>query len=597
MNISAKICSTFTFRFLRNVESTCRAGIQLCAFLVVFYCVWILDRGFDITDEAYYLLLAIHSDSVKYYISAQQWLTAGLWHLTGSITMFRASGLILLLASSVLLARGVFLACLRCGLVADRSKNMRVILAGSVIGALLYASTINLSPCYNLLASAGAYAAAGLVLLAVNRSSIPHKYALIAIAGFAVGVEAISKPSAGVATLALLVFWGGVFERSHRDKFFELLAMIFGFVVFTGITLLCNTTLSDAIRAVVEGMGLFRMVQVETVQARLARYFIEFSEFILLTLKTFALPLALMIAYRVTYRSIYAYLGLAALAVTLVCGNLDLGTVSFSVHNVPCRSFLFGGFNRYYAQAVALFSMLVMALMVSAPAWNKNWSTLALFAGLFLLPYSVALGTGNPLFSQVLDSLAPWGALTAVLAVAHPHEYFCKKTASLIVLCFAMTAMIQIATSSLRPYHLSQSLVKQDRTAIIGNLGDVKVDAATYRFLSEMRSAVKECNIAPGTPFVGLYNIPGVALVLQATPVLTPWLNNMVQAEFVVERMVTEGVHPAVVALKMEESGTAPLLPQQLAGFPAEYRYCGMATYPYLQQRIQIWQSSVRNKP
>jgi len=49
-----------------------------------------------------------------------------------------------------------------------------------------------------------------------------------------------------------------------------------------------------------------------------------------------------------------------------------------------------------------------------------------------------------------------------------------------------------------------------------------KIDAGTYRFLTEMRAAVNECDIAPGAPFIGLYNITGVALKLQAGPVLTP---------------------------------------------------------------------------
>ena len=67
-----------------KIESVARAGILLCAFLVTAYCVWTLDRGFEITDEAYYLLLAMHAGSVKLFISAQQWITAGLWQITGS---------------------------------------------------------------------------------------------------------------------------------------------------------------------------------------------------------------------------------------------------------------------------------------------------------------------------------------------------------------------------------------------------------------------------------------------------------------------------------------------------------------------------------
>ena len=255
---------------------------------------------------------------------------------------------------------------------------------------------------------------------------------------------------------------------------------------------------------------------------------------------------------------------------------------------------LFGGFNRYDVQIVAIFAMLVMALIVSIPIWNKNRSTLALFSGLILLPYSVAIGTGNTLFTQVIDSLAPWGVLIAVLVVARHPEDLSKMPTSLIGICFIVTIALQIVTSGFRPYHLSLFLTKQDQTTVVGNLGEVKVDAGTYKFLTEMRAAVNECDIALGAPFIGLYNIPGVAIALQAVPVLTPWLNNRAQAEFVIERVRSEGLRSAIVALQMGDNEAIPPLPKQLVAFPLGYRYCGMATYPYRQQRIQIWQSQAR---
>jgi|GEM_PF-1653543 len=574
-----------------KIEGVARAGILLCAFLVIAYCVWTLDRGFEITDEAYYLLLAMHAGSVKLFISAQQWITAGLWQLTGTIAMFRAAGMVLLLASSVLLALGVFSACLRLGLVADRIESKRVVLAGSAVGALLYASTINLSPSYNLLASAGAYAAAGLVLLASNRSSILHKYVLYTLAGCAVGAEALCKPSAGVATLVLLTFWAAIFERSRFDKIFGPVAMICGTVTLTGIVLLANTTISDTMQVFEQSMQLFRMVQVETIDARLVRYLIEFEKYSLATLMAFAVPIVVMIGYSTTRRPIIAKFGIASLVITLIFGSLNAGWPTFSMHNAVSGSYLFGGFNRYDVQTVALFAMLVMALIVSVPVWNKNRGALALFLGLILLPYSVAIGTGNTLFAQVIDSLAPWGALIGVLVVVRHSDDFNKIPSSLIGICFIGTIALQIITSGFRPYHLSQFLTKQDQTTKVGNLGAVKVDAGTYRFLADMTAAAKECDIAPGAPFIGLYNIAGVALALQAVPVLTPWLNNSAQAEFVIQRMRPEGLHSAVVALQMGNDETFPPLPQQLAAFPLGYRYCGMATYPYLQQRIQIWQS------
>ena len=590
MKIRGENDNVISFHSLWEVERVPRAGILLCSFLVIAYCVWTLNRGFEITDEAYYLLLAMHAGSIKYFISAQQWITSGFWKITGSITMFRAAGMVLLLTSAALLAIGVFSACLRFGLIADRFESKVTVLAGSAVGAMLYASTINLSPSYNLLASSGAYAAAGMVLLASNRSVIAYKYLLFALAGCAVGAETLCKPSAGAATLALLVLWVGILESSRFDKIFGPLAMVFGAFTFVGIAVLANTTISDATQAVEEGMQLFRLVQVETIGARLVRYSTEFWESFLATLRAFAIPMIAMIVYAMTRRAIFAQFGLIVLMITLLFGSLDGGLPTLSTNNAIFGSYLFGGFNRYDVQSVAIFAMLVMALVVSIPVWNKNRSTLALFSGLILLPYSVAIGTGNALFTQVIDSLAPWGVLITVLVVARRPEDFGKTPTSLIGACFIMTIALQIVTSGFRPYHLALPLTKQNQTTVVGNLGKVKVDAGTYKFLTETRAAVNKCGIAVGAPFIGLYNIPGVALALQTVPVLTPWLNNRAQAEFVIERMSSEGMHSAVVALQMGDNEAFPPLPQQLVVFPLGYRYCGMATYPYMQQRIQIWQ-------
>ena len=164
-------------------ERFIKAGILFFGVVVMFYCVWTLDRGFEITDEAYYLLLAIHAGTQKLYVSAQHWITGWLWQITGSLATFRAAGMFLLVGTSTLLALGAFSVCRRFGVVEDGFQAKGVVVAGSVVSAMLYASTINFSPSYNLLASAGAYAAAGLVLLGSQRLSVAQKHVLYLLAG------------------------------------------------------------------------------------------------------------------------------------------------------------------------------------------------------------------------------------------------------------------------------------------------------------------------------------------------------------------------------------------------------------------------------
>jgi hypothetical protein len=181
-----------------------------------------LDRGFEITDEAYYILLAQYASTQKLYISAQHWITTWLWQITGSLAMFRAAGMVALLSTSILLALGTFSVCRRFGVTKDCLQAKSVIIATSVVSAMLYAFTINFSPCYNLLASAGAYAAAGQVLLAAQRLNIAQKHIFYILAGCALGAESLCKASAGASTLVILITWLCVFERSYVQKIFGI---------------------------------------------------------------------------------------------------------------------------------------------------------------------------------------------------------------------------------------------------------------------------------------------------------------------------------------------------------------------------------------
>jgi hypothetical protein len=514
--------------------------IVVCAVAATAYCTWALDRGFDITDESYYLLLAKYADSQTLYISAQHWVTNWIWQAGGgSIVMFRAAGLLILTLSSTLLAFGTLTVCTPTGILEDNIRSKSLVTAGSIICALLYASTINLSPCYNLLASAGAYAATGLVLYASQQLKSIASNILYFLAGSAIGVEVLCKASSGISTLIILSILLSIFERSNVRKISGLLTLFLGVITFIIFALLSNTTISDAKHAIIEGMQLFRMVQVESIGHRLVRYVSQFGSNTIASMLDFAAPIMLFILFWLTRRPFLLKLGGAALVITLL----------FDDH-------FFGGWDngRSLEAPSAIFILLIISIIFSRPLWNKNRKLIVLFSYLLVLPYSVAMGTGNTIFTQAIVSLSSWGTFVSILIIARYPKPYSKRPIMLIGLCFIVVVTFQVVTSGYRPYHISMPLVKQDMKFSIGSLGGVKVDPETFKFLADLEAAVKLCEIAPGSPFLGLYNIPGVALALQVAPVLTPWLNNSVQADFVLSRVHKDELKSVVVALNM--SGT-----------------------------------------
>ena len=297
-------------------------------------------------------------------------------------------------------------------------------------------------------------------------------------------------------------------------------------------------------------------------------------QLVLATVFAFWLPITLITMYTKTKCLLFAQLGMAVLCVTLLFGG-----------------YLRGGWNNgsSFTPPFALVAILFMAMLVTQSVWLENRRRLALCGGLALLPYSVAIGTGNTLFTQCIVSLASWGALIGVLVGARSQPNTSKMPICLLGACFVSTVSLQILTSAFRPYHLPASLLKQDQVVVAGALGTVKVDSDTKQFLVDINAAAEVCNIAPGAPFIGLYNNPGVALALQAVPVLSPWLNNKAQAEFVLKRTNPQELRSVVVAVNTGSAGTIPPMPRQMKRFPRGYKYCGLATYPFGSQKIQIW--------
>lgn len=557
------------------LERTSALGICLAAAIAVVYCLWTLNRGFEITDEAYYLLLSMDPSAQTLYISAQHWVMSWLWQATGSLVWFRASGLLILMGTALLLAQGVLQFCYRTQMEMP-SYVPSVTMAASVVAALLYAYTINLSPSYNLLASAGAYAAAGFVLLATsNRHPILSALSCI-LAGGALGVEVLCKASAGISTGLIVLVWILVFSRTHWQRLLGVIAVMTGVAGLGWLALVTNTTWEAANEAVTQGLELFRIVQSEPVHTRLVRYGMQFGKHLMMTGLYYAAPMILIAIYVRTRRRIFFWLGMTALSLTLALSGQFLGGWNSDLSLTP---------------PYPIVALLIMLLILTAGRWMLDRRMTILLAGLLALPYSVAMGTGNTLFTQVVVSMAPWGALFTILATARGKDPVRSQLpAMMIVLCFAMTVALQIITSGLRPYQIAKPLFQQTDRFETGNIGPVYVDGATHRFLTALKQATERCAIAQGTAFLGLYNIPGVALALQVQPLMSPWLNNAEQARFVLDRVEPSALRDVVIGLNKGAADQMPALPTQLQGFPAGYRKCGSATYPFGPQQIEIWQ-------
>ncbi|MBZ8119941.1 hypothetical protein KUD11_14990 [Roseovarius sp. LXJ103] len=532
----------------------------------------------EFTDEAYYLLSAIHPDQILLYISAQHWTLAPLWALTESLQGFRMTGAAILLGTSSLLGWGaVWILAHLTDRVWSRLEVAGVI-AASAVGALMYVATIAPSPSYNLLASAGAYGAAGLTFLAIGRAKPSTGLMLSLLAGLCLAVAFVNKPSAGICT-ALVVCGLMLGLEERRRKWAMVTAGIIGATLTLVLLVLTHPGTLPVRDSFNSGLELFRMVQTESVGARLIRYAVTLLSSTAGALITFS-------------PTVFAFIALLFyprrwLAIT---------TVSILILNAVLEKTYLGGVDQYPTIMEGYYTLIILAFGCGVRAWTINRRVALFYTGLVLLPFSVAIGTGNALFTQIVITLAPWSITVVLLALmtqaspitrANETRHLMQHSCACL---FLVLSTSQIITSFGRaPYHLQTPLVAHTQTVSVGMLGDVKVDAATAAFLGEIEQAKEICAIQPGAAFMGLFNVPGLALIFDAVPPVSPWLNNPAQADTVLEYWNPDSAPQVVMVLTREVIAEQVTLPARLQPDQNGYMLCGTPLLPFQQHTVEVW--------
>lgn len=543
---------------------------------LIAYSMWALNRGFEITDESYYLLLAIHSSAVKVIISGQHWLTSPLWFVTGNIVGFRAIGLIILLLASTILAAGSINAYATIA-KADRFKrrDLAVIVASTFSGALLYGSTINFSPCYNLLAAASVYAAVGFAFLVIGKLPGWRVNILYLLSGCMLGIAFLGKFSAGIASLVLISALIAVLRSNKREKILGIALVLLGMVSSLFLIILPHGLNANLIEEFRLGIAVFKQVQVESNVDRLLRYGRELAMQTLWSGVLFIIPLAYLSLYKKS-RNIARYVFISLLCIVIL--NYIYLPIAFKASR--------------WVGATASFSMLLaLALIASLTIWTKNIKMVALIIGLIILPYCVAIGTGNGINTQIVDSLASWGVLISILTIVAINKQRGYYPGLMLAICFAFVSLVavQFAISSFSPYHLKGTLWEQKIPTKIDDIGAVKTDQATHDFVSTLTSASLNCYNGRSRQYLGFYGLPGVALIVDAVPVFSPWLTNANQSEIILSEVNDNVLKSALIGVTLLGDGSLPQLPKQFGDLPNGYQICGEATFPYTGERIQLW--------
>ena len=569
----------------KSIENFGRSGLRVSAealtgmvFIALTlglgaYIVWTFDRGLELSDEAYYLLNARYPDAVSFYVTAFKWIVAPLWRITGSLASFRASGFVILTLGSIGLALGLMRATHWFGIEPVANRWMRAqTVAACVIAGWLYGATLNFSPSYNLLAAAGVYLAVGLTLAGLDGQDCARSLVNAIVVGAILGLTTLAKFSTGICGVLLLTGIHIVLWRAPGSRPINVIAMWLAVPLTVVGVAACFEAPAHAWAAFREGIEIASIVQPKLSIAAQLMQNVE-QLYALLEAAWFAFwPAFVCVALALVLRR--PSIGVAAAVVTAIIVVRDGLAV--------------GGLDRYATQSIPLAGIVVLAMVATIRAWGGRVMTVLVVAALFFLPFLIGLGTANKISFQIVLGLAPWGLLCAVLGLMTRDRQRWVAVAFSVVL--AATIVSQVVTSGMRiPYRLISPLSEQTNPVDIPGLGHVLVDSETLKFVEAVRGAARECEIAPGVRYQGLYNLAGVALVLDAVPLDTPWLFSKPFAQAVLQRSDPAQLKRTVLGVTLARNGERLELPAALSTFPEGYRKCGIAVLPFLRDSFEIW--------
>ena len=501
-------------------------GVQAVTVLLVLavlaVMLWALPRGFDITDEGFYLQNFRYSAEYEASFSTFHLIVVRMFGLANaSVVTVRVVGL-----GAAVLGAGVFglnLAAWLRNNTATRRWVGRPGLAVSfvMLGALLVFSVFPRAISYNGVTSLFLLLSAAAVLAALRRGPARATWKLLVI-GFVLGLDVFVKASS-----AALLFIGAVVLlawcwRSCSWRVLVRAAVLLGLGLALGLGLYF---------AVVQPFGLWHRNFVQEMAALqsqghygmadlLPTYLISAAKALGFLLFPLGPVLAALtgLAWWWPHRVPAAWHKLAALmiggglgaflAVEALRRHWYSNAISSNLETLPLLLAL-----------VALAALLVatqrrshapLAPPVAAPAATDQQWPVGLW--LLMLPLLAAAGTINDLRLNLLVDMAPWFGLLLLLVSQLRLALLPAWVPAALLLASAGYAAEQTIWGVLwTPYNLAATMAEQTEPLhAAGVTGTLQVDPRTLAFVDQVEKLLSAGGFRPGDPLLAFYDLPGL---------------------------------------------------------------------------------------
>lgn len=487
--------------------------------VVILMLLWASNRGFDQTDEGYYLLSYTYPQAGGGVSQFDRLVHALL--PSASIRTYRLVALVLQVSSAAFLGWAFLVFRRRILPSVDAVSASPVLsLLFVVLAGLQGYSWLPQTLSYNTINGALLNIEIGLTLLAIVLGSRPRpRRALASACGAGVGVAAavqlfVKFPSAlcAAALCAAAALWFLGLRRGLEVCGAMVAAGLASLVLAAGDRVFNLDDLIEGSRS--GGASGHSPASILTgYLADLAPWSLFRPVIVLAALAMFT-GVALVWRPDIVRRRVWAWALVGIGSVVIVTGLASVGPIAY------------GGGRLFPAVFTALAICALLAHRY-APATvpdvavdrRPRWSLAGAIGLLLLAPLAGAFGSDNPIFLQGTASAAPWGAallLGYASVLRRVPDRARHLVAAVPVLVFAaVMAGQEVRGTVFFPYRVSGSLFAQDQQ-VPGSpaLDGLLVDSRTRTYFEALERNAREQSLVPGEPVLGVDGLAGAVFVL-----------------------------------------------------------------------------------
>ena len=495
------------------------AGGLLLVTVAIF--LWLARRGFEYTDESFYLLSIVWWREITSSFTLFGVVLGGLFDVVGQdIVIFRVVGMLGLLGSSAYMARAAIRFAAAQGRFAPQYQGLiTLVVTCSAMQYYAVFSTLRI-PSYNLLAVCSLMVATGVMLGMLLAQRAGKAYFVHSVVyGVILGICACAKVS---TALLLSFFHVAYFCLSVQPPRLApiskaVLGTLLGLALVGGVVLALQP---NAVAILSTGLSISRTID--------ERY----GPLSLVNLLRWDIQRQLRDYWFVT-------VGLLALAVGLRWLSASLAA---RIHGVIFGVALLG-----FAAALSVRDWLHVWLLLAVVCWLWSFAAVKQVAGeampearmgavkllallLMSLPLAFSFGTNGRVLEHSAACAAPAVLGICLLVMEQLQNRRIAQAAAgvclLLLACPALIAQWRIATNLDANYRQRFPLGAQEVEASVGSKPSrLLVDEETAAAIRALQSAAANAGFTPGTAvqdFTG--DGAGIVFILGGRPVATAWM-------------------------------------------------------------------------